>query len=153
MAVLLMIAVAFVGCRETPEPVDNVPASPDITGTYEAHISKKELKSQPLPPTLGGTWTITFGDGTYVLEATEAFRVTEITRVAGNLVFIEATPAPIGAFNCFDGGERLLDEGTASAAYDFQLEGGELMLIAREGDEPCPFRELLLERTWTEKEV
>lgn len=123
-----------------------------IEGVFRARIGQGELEDfSYLPDYFGGRWTLTVSSDQYVLEG-PIFRVTEqIVQTSDEEWAIDATPAPNGAFNCFDdGGARLIGEGEASGTYGVTLDGSELSLVPRE--ERCALRAVLLERTWTRVE-
>jgi hypothetical protein len=95
-------------------------------------------------------WTLEIGTDTYQLRRGEGFRVTESIDVGVTRIEITATPAPTGAFNCYDeNDDRLTGTNDASGAYGFEVAGEALNLKAAEDDEPCPLRRFLLEREWT----
>ncbi len=149
LASILLVSLVGIACDRGTEAPPSEPA-PDIEGTFEAEISGKDLKGAGLPRTLGGTWTITFADGKYVLEAVDKpFRVTEQVAFTAEVMNIDATPAPVGAFNCYENGKRVTGDGEASGSYSYELADDEITLTPVEGDEPCRIRPLLLERTWT----
>jgi hypothetical protein len=146
---LLVVSLGVLACDRGSEEPAPKPA-PDVEGTYEAEIEGKGLKRFGLPRSLGGRWSITFGDGKYVLEAVDKpFRVTELIVFSDDTMSIDATPAPTGAFNCHDGDVRLTGDGEASGSYSYELTDTEITLEPVEGDEPCVLRPFLLERTWT----
>jgi hypothetical protein len=144
---LMVLSLVGLACdRESgappPEP------APDIEGTFKAEITRKELKPTVLPLSLSGTWTITFTGDSYVLEALEKpFRVTEKILFTADAMHIDATPAPVGAFNCYEDGERVTGDGDASGSYSYEFSDDEITLEPDE--EPCVIRPILLERTWT----
>jgi hypothetical protein len=111
-------------------------------------IHKSELRSlsaSAFPASVfAGTWRLQITPDAYRLTRPR-FRVTEDLRAVPGRLSISATPAPVGAFNCYRNSDRLTEKGDAAASYDFE-SGATLALIARE--DPCPLRRLLLERRW-----
>ena len=166
MSVRLLAAASFimfgVACSDGPTPdssessaaasESSVSATEEpVEGVFVARIEDEEFAEFPyLPDDFGGRWTLTVSEEDYVLEG-PIFRVTEqILQAADGTWAIDATPAPTGAFNCFDDdGERLTGEGQASAVYEVALQGDELTLASLE--EPCALRTVFLERTWSLK--
>ena len=164
MFVRLLLAASFVlfgvACNGNDEPDVAAPsaaasessvaaAEEPVNGVFASRIADEEFQRfEYLPDDFGGRWKLTVSDEDYVLEG-PIFRITEqILQTSEGIWNIDATPAPVGAFNCFDEeGERLTDEGDAAAVYEFSLEGDELTLASLE--EPCELRALFLERTWS----
>ncbi|MGI8774684.1 MAG: hypothetical protein ACR2KQ_06680 [Actinomycetota bacterium] len=145
---ILVVLLVSAGCSEDPAPDAVSPTPVEITGTFTGKISKQELRElDNVPPYWAGTWRLEMDAGSYTLSH-EDFRFTEAFDVADEGLRISATPAPAGAFNCFnDAEERLTGEGDAAAVYRYSLTETSIELAASE--EPCPLREALLERTWT----
>lgn len=144
---LLSMIVVIAACSQAASPVsrDDVP---DLSGTYTSSIARNEFKSTVLPRRLGGRWTLTLAGGEYVLEG-PMFRVTEELDVLDDeTVAISGMPAPGGAFNCVDeDGDRITPPTEVRATYAFEHEGDALAFTQVE--DPCSFRGLFLERTWT----
>ena len=167
MFVRLLVAASFfvfgVACSgDDPTPDSSEPSvaasqssvsaiEEPVEGVFVARIEDEEFDEfSYLPDDFGGRWTLTVSEEDYVLEG-PIFRVTEdISQTAEGTWAIDATPAPAGAFNCFDEeGERLTGEGEASAVYEVALEGDQLTLASLE--EPCALRTVFLERTWARR--
>ena len=133
----------------SPEAGPSAEASVEIDEILTARVTRKDLKDFDYVPRKAwqGEWKLTVGAVEYVLEYTN-FRVTESIAAAEDEIAITATPAPTGAFNCYDEDDvRLTGEGEASAVYSYELTDGTFELTAEE--EPCELRRALLERTWT----
>ena len=167
MFVRLLVAASFVvfgvACSgDDPAPDSSEPSvvasEPSVSaieetveGVFVARIEDEEFEEfSYLPDDFGGRWTLTVSAEDYVLEG-PIFRVTEqILQTADGTWAIDATPAPTGAFNCYDEeDERLTGEGEASAVYEVSLAEDELTLASLE--EPCALRTVFLERTWSLK--
>lgn len=150
-ALLLSGALLAASCSADGDaaPGDAAPPILSLEGSFQARIGWKEFKSfedLEVPRTFAGDWTITFGDGSYRLEGT-GFRVTEKVVPQATGFDINATPAPTGAYNCFDGRRRLVGDGDAAGSYTVDERSGAIDLAPAE--DPCPFRELLLTRSWS----
>lgn len=144
--VLLLALVGVVAaCAEPATRSDMV--TPSLDGTYETSIPAAAFKGTELPRYLGGEWTLEIRDGQYVITG-EKFRVVEDLAVEDeDTVTISAVPAPLGAYNCFEAGERLLPPTKVEATYAYKLEDG---LLAFQADrELCDYRDILLEREWS----
>lgn len=149
VAVMLMLSVILTACASGDDPPDDAatPAHPAI-GTYTTTIPAKDIKKfDYLDETFTGEWVLTIEADRYSLTHGESFRVFEDVALDDEEMSIDATPAPVGAYNCYDDdGERMVDEGLAAGTYGFSLADGSLLLEAL--DEPCPIRLLFLEREW-----
>lgn len=148
--VILIYAATACADEKPAPPADEAseegPAAP--VGTYSAQIPYKEFLPEfdYTPRYFGGRWTIDVQDGQYVLEATK-FRITEDFEMTAEGFAIDATPAPTGAFNCFNEQDtRMTGEGQASGLYEVEQTAEGVTFTAVE--EPCPLRQRILERSW-----
>lgn len=146
-AVVLISFVLFAACSGGEPENGSSASSPDLDGTYRASIPASTFQGTELPKSFGGRWTLQIDSGEYVLEGPN-FRVTEAFVVNDDdSVTISDVPAPAGAYNCFDeAGERLTPPGEVEASYSYVFDHGSLRLVPEE--EPCLYRDLLLERAW-----
>lgn len=157
VATALVFGVLLSGCvqedatpTEAPSSIeaDSPTENPvEIDGTFTGRVTKQDLSEYDyVPKNWPGEWTLTMSAAEYVLEYTN-FRVTEEIEASEDEIVITATPAPDGAFNCYDEDDvRLTGEGEAGASYGYVLTDETLELTAEE--EPCGLRRALLERTW-----
>ncbi len=145
---VLVLLVALVSCNRSS---DSEPAaeSVDVMGTYTAQVPASDFREHDFFPAkeLEGEWTLEVkDDGTYVVLA-ENFRVTERWSISGDTFAITATPAAVGAYNCYDeNGDRLTGNGEAAAEY--RVENTDEGLTFTAVFEPCIIRPEILERTW-----
>lgn len=146
---LLFGLAAACAAADLPKAVTPTPG-PDLTGTYESEIPYKDFGPVPGKTlrSYAGTWYLTID------EASETYRIEGdkggFSRVSGeffnegNSVIFNDEPAPVGAFNCYIDGKRTEIDGRAS--YEAHLEGATLGLTLEK--DPCPLREVILERDW-----
>ena len=148
---LLLFSAACSDSRGEPDAAEPPAAAAEepVEGVFTARIPDGEFEQfSYLPDHFGGRWTITVSEDEYVLEG-PIFRVTEdILQTVEETWDIDATPAPVGAFNCFnEEGERMTGPGEATGLYEVSLKEDELTLSPIE--EPCELRALFLDRTWS----
>lgn len=136
-----------VACADPGSVERRAPSLPRLDGGYVATIPASAFRGLDVPGSSAGRWKLDIDDGSYVLKG-PIFRVTEDLVVTGDdSLTISGLPTPIGAFNCTgEDGNRILPPTEVHAGYSFSIGEGTLELSAE--DDPCPYRILLLERTW-----
>lgn len=148
-ATLLLSACAGDGDPRTAAAEQTAPSVIEPE-KYGADVAASTFKDFPAitGKEWAGRWTLDVKEDRYLIEAESfSFRATEMWSGEGTAFDITATPAPIGAFNCYTPeGERLTGREEASAEYEvIEMDDGfELKAV----EDPCPLRAALLERSW-----
>jgi hypothetical protein len=144
--VVLVVAVLIGACSEPASPPPESPP-PSLNGLYTAMIPAKDFAAEGVPKSFGGKWTLDVSGGQYVLEG--AFRITENIEVnSDEELTVGDVPAPAGMFNCYEkSGTRLMPPDVVEGTYTFTLSDDALDISV--DNEPCPYREMLLDREWT----
>ena len=141
-----LVILAFLAAC-SPGPADRGAGGADLTemtkrGTVA--FTATLPKDPDLPLTFTGTVTLVLQQTHYAIKKGEMNGTLGELQIENESIHFIETPAPKGAFNCYVEGERTLVQGTGTYTYDF--DGRRLELDAT--DEPCPTRELVLERSW-----